>query len=106
MQVVGFTDKDSHNDVLKKGANGLGLKCNLDLLQLLCSGGIVLNSPIGDNLWTLGEYIKQHGGNQNRSKKVWGINVPIDYEDVHVAAESSDTVSAYIVHVIIIQFDI
>ena len=36
--VVWFTDKDSHNDVLKKGANGLGLKCNLDLLQLLCSG--------------------------------------------------------------------
>ena len=93
MQVVGFTDKDSHNDILKKGANGLGLKCNLDVLQLLCSGSIVLNSPIGDNPSTLGEYI-------------WGINVPIDYEDVHVAAESNDTVSAYIVHLIVIQFDI
>ncbi len=31
--------------------------------------------------WTLGEYIKLHGGNQNRSKKVWGINIPIDVEE-------------------------
>ena len=65
MQVVGFTDKDSHIDVLRRGANGLGLKYNFDQLLLLCSGGIVMDSPIGEKPWTLGEYIKQHGGNQN-----------------------------------------
>ena len=65
VQVVGFTDKDSHCDGLRKGANGLGLKCNLYLLSLLCSGGIVPDAPIGDQPWSLGEYIKYHGGNQN-----------------------------------------
>ena len=81
VQVVGFTERDSHRDVLRKGAEGLGLKCNLDFLSLICSGGEVPDSPINGVPWTLGEYIKLHGGNQNRSKKVWGINIPIDVED-------------------------
>ena len=64
--MVGFTDQDSHSDVLKKGTEGLGLRCNCDFLSLICSGGVVPDSPINGDPWTLGEYIKLHGGNQNR----------------------------------------
>ena len=78
---MGFTSDDTHSDVVKKAARGLGLKCSLDVLTLLCSSGMVLNSPIGDNPWTLGEYITQHGGNKNRSKKVWGICIPAGMEE-------------------------
>lgn len=80
-QVVGFTNDDCHFDVLRKGARGLGLKCDLDELQLLCSGGIVVSAPIGEKPWSLGEYVRQHGGTQNRNKKVWGICIPVGLEE-------------------------
>ena len=67
VQVVGFTDQDSR-DILRKGAEGLGLKCNCDFLSLVCSGGEVMDSPINGIPWTLGEYIKLRRGNQNRNK--------------------------------------
>ena len=47
------------------------------------------DSLINGNPWTLGEYIKLHGGNQNRSKKVWGINIPIDVEDDEMKSHDS-----------------
>ena len=97
IQVVGFTEQDSHRDVLRKGAEGLGLKCNLDFLSLICSGGEVPDSPINGVPWTLGEYIKLHGGNQNRSKKVWGINIPIEVEEDGM--KSHDSVSYHNVHI-------
>lgn len=80
-QVVGFTDSDSHHDVITKAAKGLGLNCDFKLLQLICSNGLVLNNPIGDKPWTLGEYVKNYGGKPNRSKKVWGLNIPIDIDE-------------------------
>ena len=81
-QVVGFCDQDGHSEVLRKGARGLGLTCSLSNLQLLCSNGIVLDSPLGEKSWMLGEYIRQNGGTQNRSKRVWGICIPVDeYEN-------------------------
>lgn len=46
VQVVGFKDSDTHADVLKKGAKGLDLTCACDLLLLVCSGGMVPDSPI------------------------------------------------------------
>lgn len=55
---------------------GLRIKCDLDELQLLCSGGMVVDTPL-DKPWSLDEYINQHGGTQNRSKNVWGICIPV-----------------------------
>ena len=55
------------------------------------------DSPINGVPWTLGEYIKLHGGNQNRSKKVWGINIPIDVEEDGM--KSHDSVSYHNVHI-------
>ncbi len=76
MQVVGFTEKDSYTDVIDKGAKGLSRSSDndaIDSLLLICSSGMVPNCPINGQSWALGEYIKQHGGTSNRSKKVWGI---------------------------------
>ena len=79
-QDIGFTDADSHHDVLIKGARGLGINCSVNELSILCSGGLVPDIPINNEPWTLGEYIKLNGGSVNRSKK-WGIYVPIDIEE-------------------------
>lgn len=81
IQVVGFTDKDSHYDVILKASKGLGLKCDTSELRLICSGGMVLDSPINGKPWNLGDYIQQNGGNQGRSKKVWGICIPVGLEE-------------------------
>lgn len=80
-QVIGFTDTDTHHDVLTKGARGLEIKCNVDELSLICSGGLVPNIPIGDQPWKLGKYIKLNGGTVTRSKKLWGIYIPTDVDD-------------------------
>lgn len=87
---MGFTDSDTYKDVLAKAASGLGLKCEHHDLQLLCSGGIVPDRPIGDESWSLGEYIEQNGGTQNRSKKVWGVAIPIGLEEA--VPSTSDSV--------------
>lgn len=93
-QVIGFTDADSH-DVLIKGARGLGINCSVNELLILCSGGLVPDIPINNEPWTLGEYIKLKGGSVNRSKKCWGIYVPIDAEEKSTVVGSStlDSVS-------------
>ena len=92
VQVVGFTDGDTHRDVLTKGANGLGVKCDINLLSLVCSSGIVPDTKICDHPWTLGEYIHLNGGVQNRSKKTWGILIPVDDEDTTKCSSTADSV--------------
>ena len=96
-QVIGFTDTDTHHDVLIKGARGLGIKfnCSVNELSILCSGGLVPDIPINNEPWTLGEYIKLNGGSVNRSKKCWGIYVPIGVEENLKVVDSStlDSVS-------------
>ena len=77
-QVIGFTDDDSHSDVMLKAAKGLGIECDIDLLQLVCSNGLVPDNPIEGQHWTLGKYIEHHGGTRNRGEKVWGLHVPFD----------------------------
>ena len=72
-QVIGFTDPDSHHDVLIKGARGLGINCSVDELSILSSGGLVPDIPINNEPWTLGECIKLNGGSVNQSKKCWGL---------------------------------
>ena len=46
IQVVGFSDTDTYDEVLAKG---LGVKCDKSRLALICSNGI------DDLPWTLGE---------------------------------------------------
>lgn len=87
--MIGFTDKDSHNDVLLRASQGLGLRCDVSELLLICSGGMVPDYPINGKPWSLGEYIHQNGGNQGRSKKVWGVCIPIGLEE---AGQSNDSV--------------
>lgn len=55
-QVVGFTDADTHQEVIEKGARGLGMKCDFKHLALLCSSGLVPDYLSKDMPWTLGEY--------------------------------------------------
>ena len=57
VQVVGFTEADTHGEVLAKGAKGLGVKCDVKLLALVCYSGIVPDAEICDHLWTFGEYM-------------------------------------------------
>ena len=78
--MVGFTDSDTHQEVLRKGAMGLGIKCGKDL-ALIRSNGIVPNGPLNDMPWTLGEYVHYNGGTQNWSKKVWRVLVPYDDDE-------------------------
>lgn len=59
----------------------------------MCSGGIVPDSPIGGNKWTLGEFIRRNGGSKNRSKKVWGVYVPVGFDEAEMT--TSDSVSNY-----------
>lgn len=92
-QVVGFTDADSYNDVLRKASRGLSLHCDISDLQLLCSNGMVPDSPINGEAWTLGEYIHQNGGTQNRNKKVWGICIPVGLEENQAGPSTEDSVS-------------
>ena len=58
-------------------------------LQLICSGGKVVDCPLNDKPWSLGEYIKQHGGTQNRSKKIWGVHIPDGIEETTEVALST-----------------
>ena len=87
--MVGFTEKDSHNDVILKASGGLGLNCDISELRLICSGGMVPDAPINNKPWTLGDYIQQNGGNQNRSKKVWGVCIPIGLEEAGPSTHDS-----------------
>lgn len=64
-----------------KAAKGLGIECSINLLELVCSNGLVPDNPIEGHPWTLGKYIQQHGGNRNRGKKVWGLHVPFEVDD-------------------------
>ena len=91
-QVIGFTDDDSHHDVMAKAAKGLGIDCDIGLLELVCSNGLVPDNPIDDQPWTLGKYIEHHGGTRNRGKKIWGLHIPYDAESGPCSEDSVSTV--------------
>lgn len=80
-QVAGFTDDDTYNDVIVKAARSLGIECDMSELSLICSSGLVPDLPLCGQPWKLGEYVMHVGGSANRSKKLWGIFVPIDADD-------------------------
>lgn len=85
VQVVGFTEDDTHEEVVSKGARGLDINCDISELLLVCSNGIVRDVPIFDKQWTLGAFTEQNGGSSNRSKKVWGLLCPVEDENLHTS---------------------
>ena len=88
-QVVGFSESDSYADVLMKASGGLSIKCDLKELRLICSGGLVKDSEINGQPWSLGQYIIQIGGNQNRSKRVWGVYIPTGFDEAEPSCSST-----------------
>ena len=55
------------------------------------TSGIVPDAEICGHPRTLGAYIHLHGGTQNRSKKTWGVLVPIDDEETIYDKEYTST---------------
>ena len=57
IQIPGFTDSDSHEDVITKGSKGLGITKPPNQLSLLVSSSLVKNSVLpSGKVWTLGNY--------------------------------------------------
>ena len=78
VQGPGFSNEDTHRDITK-GAKGLGVDVEVDLLSLIVSNGLCRNYPLPSGVpWTLGNYTKEFGGVQARSKRTFGIYVPSD----------------------------
>jgi len=78
MQISGFTDDDTYSDVIAKGAKGLNITAPLHSLKLLLSGGLVSKSLFQDDKeWSLGQFTVEIGGVQIRSKKVFGLYIPM-----------------------------
>ena len=82
VQIPGFTDKDTHKEVIVKGANGLGIDSSIHQLSLLISNCLVkdVTLPSGKP-WTLGNYTAEFGGPQARGKRTFGIFVPFTKRD-------------------------
>ena len=78
--MIGFCDSDKYTEVVTKAAKGLEVKCSIDDLFIICSGGRVPDLPISEKPWTLGSYIEHNGGTSNRSRRLWGLYVPSDLE--------------------------
>ena len=82
VQIPGFTDKDTHKEVIMKGAKGLGIDSPVHQLSLLISNCLVkdVSLPSGES-WTLGNYTAEFGGPQARGKRTFGIFVPFTKRD-------------------------
>ena len=82
VQIPGFTDKDTHKEVIMKGAKGLGIDSPVHQLSLLISNCLVkdVSLPSGKS-WTLGNYTAEFGGPQARGKRTFGIFVPFTKRD-------------------------
>ena len=44
----------------------------------------MVDASLDNKPWSLGEYIKLHGGSQNRSKKKWAVGIEETVETSHV----------------------
>ena len=50
IQVVGFANTDTYQEVIKKAAKGLGIM-SWRMLSLVCSGGVVPETEICGQTW-------------------------------------------------------
>ena len=76
MQISGFTDDNTYQEVVTQGARGLTIKTDPADLHLIVSGGLVMDGKP----WTLGGYVQEIGVSA-RCKKTFGIYIPLDVEE-------------------------
>ena len=98
VQIPGFTDKDTHKEVIMKGAQGLGIESSTHQLSLLVSNCLVkdVSLPSG-KCWTLGNYTAEFGGPQARGKRTFGIFVPFTKRDEENDTDDDDCeVASYV----------
>lgn len=96
IQVPGFSNSDTYQEVLAKGADGLGLTTSSECLKLIVSNGLIRNAPLPSGLpWTLGNYIHEFGGVQARGKRTFGIYMPCDVVDQETGMYMSSEAQVY-----------
>ena len=79
VQVPGFCNTDTYQEIIAKGAQGLGIHAPTERLSLMVSNGLVRDAPLpGGQQWTLGNYTEEFGGVQARGKHTFGIFVSIE----------------------------
>ena len=71
VQVVGFFDAATYQDVEENVAKGLGLKSS-SKCTLFCSGGVMPEAPVCSRKYSLGKYICLNGGTVDRNKQYEG----------------------------------
>lgn len=81
VQIPGFCDDDTYQDVITKAAKGLDIKTSAESLSLVMSSGLVKNMPLSNGKpWTLG-FVEELGGAQVWRKRTFGVCVPFDSSD-------------------------
>ena len=82
VQIPGSTDKDTHKEVIMKGAKGLGIDSPVHQLSLLISNYLVkdVSLPSGKS-WTLGNYTAEFGGPQARGKRTFGFGIFVPFTE-------------------------
>ena len=103
VQIPGFSDDNSHHDVISRAARGLEIKTSLDSLSLMMSNGLVKNTPLSNGKpWTLGGFVDELGGAQVRGKRTFGVCVPeelsSDEEEDMFEEEVSEITDEYYNH--------
>lgn len=82
MQISGFRDENTYQDVIQWGSLGLNIKGSLANFRLIVSGGLVANTQLQNNEpWSLGGYIDEIGGVSARCKKTFGIYLITEDDD-------------------------
>ena len=82
VQVPGFCDSDNYLEVVRKGAEGLGIDVAPERLSLLVSNCLVRDASLASGKpWTLGNYTTEFGGVQVRGRRTFGIYVPMDVDE-------------------------
>ena len=77
VQIPGFSDENSHQDVISRAARGLEINTSIDSLSLMMSNGLVKNTLLSNGKpWTLGGFVEELGGAQVRGKRTFGVCVP------------------------------
>ena len=88
VQVPGFCNLDLYQDVIVKGAKGLGITAPSENLSLIVSNGLIRNTPLPSGKpWTLGGYIEEFGGVQARGKRTFGIFMAFEDQEVESLEE-------------------
>ena len=89
MQISGFTNDNTYQQVVAQGARGMTINADPADLHLVVSGGLVMDATLQDGRpWTLGGYVQEIGGVSARSKKTFGIYIPLDVEEEETLVSS------------------